>query len=103
MYTISETPVFQKHIEKIWTESERLDFCSWLARNPFAGDVVPNTGGLRKVRWKRRGMGKTGGVRVIYYNILEQGHIWLLIAYTKAEFDNLPSAFLRELKGVIDG
>ncbi|WP_081729307.1 helix-turn-helix domain-containing protein [Pseudomonas sp. QTF5] len=47
------------------------------------------SGGLRKVRWSRSGMGKRGGTRVIYYNTLSEGSIWLLIAYTKTKFDNL--------------
>jgi hypothetical protein len=46
-------------------------------------------------------MGKRGGARVIYYNRLDDGLIWLLIAYTKAKFDNLPTAFLNALKEAI--
>jgi len=64
----------------------------------LAGDVVPGSGGLRKVRWTRNGMGKRGGTPVIYYNALSEGSIGLLIAYTKAKFDNLPAAFLKQLK-----
>ncbi|MHA3016438.1 Transcriptional regulator [Cupriavidus necator] len=49
-------------------------------------------------------MGKRGGARLIYYNILDDGQIWLLIAYTKAKFDKLPTAFLNQLRqGVEDG
>jgi len=65
---------------------------------PVVGDVIPGSGGLRKVRWSRGGMGKRGGTRVIYYNMLSEGSIWLLIVYTKAKFDNLPAAFLKQLK-----
>lgn len=43
-------------------------------------------------------MGKRGGTRIIYYNTLSEGSIWLPIAYTKAKFDNLPAAFLKQLK-----
>lgn len=46
-------------------------------------------------------MGKRGGARVIYYNTLSEGTIWLLIVYTKSKFDNLPAAFLSQLKEVI--
>ncbi|MBX6419329.1 hypothetical protein K4L93_29235, partial [Pseudomonas syringae pv. tomato] len=46
-------------------------------------------------------MGKRGGTRVIYYNALSEGYIWLLIAYTNAKFDNLPIAFLSQLKDEI--
>ena len=73
-------------------------FITWLATNPLVGDVIPGCGGLRKVRWSRGGMCKRGGTRVIYYNALPEGHIWLLIAYAKAKFDNLPTAFLNQLK-----
>lgn len=58
MYTVIETDIFQKHIINIWTEEEKLEFVSWIANNPLAGDVVPRAGGVRKVRWKRNGMGK---------------------------------------------
>ena len=103
MYTVIETDIFQKHISDIWTEDERLEFVSWIANNPLAGDVVPRTGGVRKVRWKRNGMGKSGGTRVIYYNMLDDGEIWLLIAYTKSRFDNLPTNVLLKLKELIHG
>lgn len=43
-------------------------------------------------------MGKRGGTRIIYYNMLDDGSIWLLTAYTKAKFDNLPTAFLNQLR-----
>jgi hypothetical protein len=49
------------------------------------------------VRWSRKGTGKRGGVRIIYYNMLDDGEIWLLILYTKAKFDNLPTTFLKRL------
>jgi len=50
----------------------------WLVANPEAGDVIPRSGGCRKVRWNRPGMGKRGGVRVIHYNRLADGVIYLL-------------------------
>ncbi len=103
MYTVIETDIFQKHISNIWTEEERLEFVSWIANNPLAGDVVPRAGGVRKVRCKRSGMGKSGGTRVIYYNMPDDGEIWLLIAYTKSKFDNLPPNVLLKLKELING
>ena len=54
------------------------------------------------IRWSRTGMGKRGGARVIYYNRLENGQIWLLIVYTKSKFDNLPIEFLNTLREVIE-
>jgi hypothetical protein len=98
MYTIIETEVFQRAAESIWSDQERLQFIAWLAASPEAGDVIPGSGGCRKVRWGRGGMGKRGGARVIYFNMLERGEIWLLIVYVKARFDNLPTSFLNKLR-----
>lgn len=102
MYTVIETPVFRRYADDIWSSSERETFISWLVNNPLAGDVVPGAGGLRKIRWSRSGMGKRGGTRVIYYNQLDDGCIWLLIMYTKAKFDNLPTAFLNQLRDEVE-
>lgn len=101
MRTVSETAVFQKYAAQVWTEAERTEFIDWIAANPLAGDVVPGSNGCRKVRWSRSGMGKRGGSRVIYFNELE-GCIWLLIVYAKAKFDDLPVAFLAQLKQEVE-
>ena len=95
--TIAETAVFQSHAQAIWTDEELMVFKVWLAANPQAGEVVPGSGGVRKVRWGRPGMGKRGGARVIYFNE-RAGRIWLLMVYTKAKFDNLPASFLAQLR-----
>ncbi len=50
MYTVIETPTFQKQAEKIWTESERFEFINWIAENALVGDVIPGAQGARKVR-----------------------------------------------------
>lgn len=102
MYTIIETPVFQKYAREIWQDEDKDAFIAWIAEHPLAGDVIPGTQGLRKVRWSRTGIGKRGGARVIYYNLLDDGYIWLLIAYSKAKFDNLPADFLNQLKEAIN-
>ncbi|QRX80907.1 transcriptional regulator [Glaciimonas sp. PAMC28666] len=102
MYTVSETAIFQRYASEIWSEDERVAFINWIANNPLSGDVIPGTNGMRKVRWAGSGRGKRGGARVIYYNMLENGRIWLIIAYTKAKFDNLPAKFLNKLKEEID-
>lgn len=97
MQTVSETPIFKKYAQAVWCDEERTEFINWIAANPLAGDLVPGTNGCRKVRWSRAGMGKRGGVRVVYFNE-HDGRIWLLIVYAKAKFDNLPAEFLAQLK-----
>jgi hypothetical protein len=98
MYTVIETPLFTADAKAIWQEDERGEFCAWLAQNPLAGDVIPGSGGCRKVRWVRQGMGKRGGVRVIYFNRLESGIIWLLVIYAKSVRGNIPAHFLKAIK-----
>ncbi|XXQ68128.1 type II toxin-antitoxin system RelE/ParE family toxin [Neisseriaceae bacterium B1] len=102
MYTIAETDEFKKQAAQIWQESERLDFFAYLSENPLQGDVIPNGNGLRKIRWKQQGKGKRGGVRVIYYNFLQDGFILVLAVYPKSEKENLKPSELNELKGKKD-
>ena len=96
MYTVVETPTFQKQVEKIWSESERMDFIDWIAENPLSGDVIPGAQGVRKVRWSVAGRGKRGGARVIYFNFTEQGVLILLMVYTKSEHSNLEPSEIRK-------
>lgn len=98
MYTIIETPIFSADAASIWQEDERGEFCAWLAQHPEAGDVIPGSGGCRKVRWARSGMGKRGGVRIIYFNRLENGLIHLLVIYAKAVRGNIPAHILKAIK-----
>ena len=102
MYTVIETDIFVRAATQVWTDAERVAFIDRLAANPDAADVIPGSGGCRKVRWTRPGMGKRGGARVIYFNRLESGEIWLLMVYVKAKFDNLPVSFLKQLREAIE-
>lgn len=102
MLTVIETPLFQRQWPLYWTEEERGSFAAYLAENPDAGDVVPGSGGLRKVRWKRAGSGKSGGVRVIYFTRLAEGEIVLLTLYAKAKLDNLTGSQLKEIRRAVE-
>ncbi len=102
MLTIIETPTFKEDADRIWSEEERGTFCSWLALNPDAGDVIPGSGGCRKVRWSRAGAGKRGGVRVIYFTRLANGEIWLLVIYSKTVTENIPAHILKQIREVIE-
>lgn len=102
MYTVIETPTFSRLSADYWTESERGAFVSFIAANPEAGDVVPGSGGVRKVRWGYAGHGKRGGVRVIYYNRLADGEIWLLMIYGKSVRSTVAPQVLRQIKEEIE-
>jgi hypothetical protein len=102
MLTVVETPTFSRLWPHYWTEEERGEFAAWLAENPQAGDVVRQSGGVRKVRWSRAGSGKSAGVRVVYFNRLANGEVWLLFMYSKARLDTLTGEILREMKDEIE-
>jgi len=95
MRTVVELPTFQKQAARLWSDAEREVFINWIAANPTAGDVVPGAQGVRKVRWARAGSGKSGGVRVIYFNQTELQQIWLLAVYAKADRANMNAAEIR--------
>ncbi len=103
MKTVVETPLFQRKADSIWSDGDREDFILHVSANPFSGDVVPGTGGVRKIRWSQDGMGKRGGVRVIYFYRAASDEIWLLKMYTKNERENIPAHELKQIKEAIDG
>lgn len=102
MFTVIETDEFITWADKVWSNDEREEFITWIAENSEAGDVIRGSGGCRKVRWSRAGMGKRGGARTIYFLRRQRGEIVLLIVYTKAKFDNLPAHLLSQLKEKFD-
>ncbi len=86
--SVIETESFVKQAAALWSDAELDELKDYLARNPLAGDEMPGTGGLRKLRWSRAGMGKRGGARVIYYYYNESAPLYLLMAYAKAAQEN---------------
>jgi hypothetical protein len=86
--TVIETESFIKQAAALWSVAELDDLKDYLARTPLAGDEMPGTGGLRKLRWSRAGMGKRGGARVIYYYYNETAPLYLFMAYAKAAQEN---------------
>lgn len=100
--SIYETPTFVAEAAKIWSTEERLEFFAWIATEPDAGVVIPGSGGCRKVRWARQGMGKQGAARVIYFAHLAGGELVMLLVYPKAAKDNIPAHILRQVRQEIE-
>ena len=69
-----------------------------MSDNPDAGDVIPGSGGLRKLRWRLAGRGKRGGLRIIYYRVVSTEQIYLLYVYAKNEQTDLTRDQLETLR-----
>lgn len=102
MFTVVETLLFQKQWPLYWNEEERGKFAAYIAEFPDAGDVVPQSGGIRKVRWKRKGSGKSGGVRVIYFTHNAEQEVVLLLMYSKSATDNITGQKLKEIRRALE-
>ena len=96
--TVVETPEFLAAARKLMDEAERSTLVLHLAHNPEAGDLIPGTGGVRKLRWALEGRGKRGGARVIYYYHSERIPLFLITAYAKNVRDNLSDADRNDMK-----
>ncbi len=73
-----------------------------LVLRPDAGELIPGSGGLRKIRWSAKGHGKRGGVRVIYFWAVSQERILMLLIYAKNEQDDLTPDQLKVLKRIVE-
>jgi len=89
--TVTETPTFTRQADKLFSQDEKRELINFLAENPRAGNLIPGTGGVRKLRFATSGQGKRGGVRVIYYYLDESVPIYLLLAYGKAAKTDMTS------------
>ena len=97
MLTVIESVLFSRLWPEYWSPEEYGDFILHLALNPEAGVVIPGSGGCRKIRWSRPGMGKRGGTRVIYALRQRSGTVLLLTMYSKSARESLSAEVLRRL------
>ncbi len=97
-----ETPVFTRTIRRVMTGEDYRQLQSALVVRPEIGDVIPGSGGLRKLRWKISGRGKRGGARVIYYWAVAPNEIYLLLAYVKADQEDLTREQLSLLRQIVE-
>ena len=89
LITVAETAPFQRKVGRLLTEDEKTELLAYLAMHPNAGVLIQGAGGIRKLRWARSGMGKSGGVRVIYYFHSSEMPLYLLTIFGKNEKSNL--------------
>jgi hypothetical protein len=99
--TVVETERFLKDARSLLSDAERAELVAFVAANPEAGELIPETGGVRKIRWALAGKGKRGGARVIYYHHSERLPVFLLAAYAKNEKANLSQAERNAMKRLV--
>ncbi len=100
LISVAETAIFVRQAEAVWSDVERESFISYIAGNPHGGDVIPETGGVRKIRWNRGGSGKRGGARVIYFYSDQGRPLYLLMVYAKARKENLSPGEKRAVRSL---
>ena len=98
-----ELPAFERYRQNYLDDQGFRDFQNLLINNPEAGDVIEGTGGLRKIRFvdTKRGKGKRGGLRVIYYWWSTGKQFWLFTIYNKDEKEDLTPTQKKVLKELI--
>lgn len=101
-----ETPEFISRADKLMTEENRQELVAYLAANPTAGDLIPGTGGVRKLRWGLEGRGKRGGARIIHFFHNADLPLFILTAFAKNERADLTqeerNSFRRLTKLVVE-
>lgn len=98
-----ETSVFTEDVRALLADEEYAALQERLANQPDAGDLIQETGGLRKIRWAAGGKGKRGGVRVIYYHVTADDQIRLLLIYRKGVQDGLTPRQKAVLRKINEG
>jgi len=102
MAVFFETSVFTRRVTELLSDDEYGELQRVLVADPNAGDTIPGSGGLRKLRWAIRGRGKRGGARVIYYHVVSRDQFYMLLIYAKNEQDDLSPEQLRMLKKAVE-
>jgi len=99
-----EAPAFTRHLSRYLSDDGYRKLQAELSTNPELGDLMPGTGGFRKARWSdaRRGKGRRGGLRIIYYFFPSDDQIWLVTLYDKNEAADLTPGEKKALKGAIE-
>jgi len=97
VFTFIESSAFEAVRPVYLDDDEFAELQQFMMRNPESGQLVPGSGGVRKLRWKRAGMGKRGGLRVIYFVRFKPNEFWMLSIYAKSKLGNVPGYILKEL------
>lgn len=96
-----ETPVFTAALRRLLSDEQYRSLQLALVLRPAQGAIIPGSGGLRKIRWSADGRGKRGGVRVIYYWVIDEDVCYMLYVYAKNEQGDLTPTQVRTLARLV--
>lgn len=99
---IIETSVFTRQVQKLLSDDEYRELQIALMHDPGMGQIIVGGGGLRKVRWRGSGRGKSGGVRAIYYWAVRPDQLLMLLIYSKNERDDLSRDQVKALRTIVE-
>lgn len=99
---VAELPSYIKQAERFLDGQERQDLILYLAAHPKAGVIIEGAGGIRKLRWRRGGQGKRGGLRVVYYYHSSSMPLYLLALFAKGDKSDLTRTECRQLAELVD-
>src|SRR5882724_11557098 len=99
-----EAPAFTRYLPDYLGDEDYRKLQVTVAANPDLGDLMPGTGGFRKIRWAdiRRGKGRRGGLRIIYYYFKTDQQIWFMTLYDKNEATDMSATEKKALKSVLE-
>lgn len=102
MHCVLETPTFAKSADDVgMSEDERHQLTTMLAENPTLGELIPGTGGARKLRFGTPHGGKRSGYRVVTFFAAEDVPLFLLDIFRKGERIDLSKAERNELRKIL--
>lgn len=101
LHTVVETLEFRSNVSRVLSDVERVALIDFVAGNPMAGEVMPGTGGARKLRWAAKGKGKSGGARVITFYSGPTVPVFLMTIFGKGEKAKLSKAERNELRDIL--
>jgi mRNA-degrading endonuclease RelE of RelBE toxin-antitoxin system len=102
MVVFIETKLFTRLVNEYLSDDEYSALQAALIQAPEAGDVIPGSGGVRKLRWRAAGRGKRGGYRVIYFLKSSEDEVWFITMYPKNVAETIPAAILKKIRNEIE-
>ena len=99
--TVLQLPKFKAEATELIGTDGIEAIAVYLIDHPDAGDVIPGSGGVRKLRWAAKGKGKRGGARIIYLHVMITARIYLIRCYAKNVKTNLTADEKKQLQQIV--